>query len=464
MPHGWMVGSGPRARPAARGERSRTRRCLFGQAAVRSIRNWVMTSGRGLAIMSHADEPAGGAQPSLARSRLLGGYRVKERAAGRRSATVAKQPGTSTPHWRKRRRQTAHQAGTSAPVIHGTSGAAALRKPASPVAMMESAVARLGTRFAALPAIVRRLGAIGAPVEPVPASWVMVGVMDPAAPVGMASASTERGLEPATRGQIRVGEPADEPAMVAVAAVGSRATPSRDHKSSAHHSIKNGPPKAPRTRRGTQTPLGPVTLPDVVVPVMVAITAPSDVPAPDRTPEPLADVTPDVGLAAAPPEPASASIVVAMPVMQAPDKPRVIDPGHDVGVERARSTMAQRIGDDAERLAAIRLEALGWRILARNLRVSRVEIDLLAIDPSDPPTLVVVEVRHRSRRDFGLAEETVDYRKRAALRRAAGELASRSVLPDGRRIPALPVRIDLIAIDRGPDGRPALRHHRGIEA
>jgi len=335
--------------------------------------------------------------------------------------------------------------------------------------MVESAVARLGARFAGLPAIARRLGAVGAPVEPVPASWVMVGVMDPTVPIGLASALTERDPEPATRGQIGVGEEADEPAMVAVAAVaagGSRATPSRGSNTSAHRSIKNGPPKAPRTRREAQAPLGPVTLPDVVVPVMVAITAPSDIPAEDRAPEPLADVTPDVELVAVPPEPASASasIVMAVPVMQALDKPRVINPGHDIGVERARSTLAQRIGDDAERLAAIRLEALGWRILARNLRVSRAEIDLLAIDPSDPPTLVVVEVRHRSRRDFGLAEETVDYRKRAALRRAAGELASRSVLPDGRRIPALPVRIDLIAIDRGPDGRPALRHHRGIEA
>jgi len=248
-----------------------------------------------------------------------------------------------------------------------------------------------------------------------------------------------------------------------VAAAGSRATPSGGSSSSAHRSIKNGPPKAPRPRRGAQTPLGPVTLPDVVVPVMVAVAAPPEIPTPDLTPEPLADVTSGAWLVAAPPEPASAPIVVAMPVMQGPDKPRLIDPGHDVGVERARSTLAQRIGDDAERLAAIRLEALGWRILARNLRVSRAEIDLLAIDPSDPPTLVVVEVRHRSRRDFGLAEETVDYRKRAMLRRAAGELAMRATLPDGRRLPALPVRVDLVAIDRGPDGRPSLRHHQGID-
>lgn len=167
------------------------------------------------------------------------------------------------------------------------------------------------------------------------------------------------------------------------------------------------------------------------------------------------------------PPPPSASPLeerLEQPAAQAAAKPPVIDPGQAPGVERARSTMAQRIGDDAERVAALRLEAMGWKILARNLRVRRAEVDLLAIDPSDPPTLVVVEVRRRSRRDFGLAEETVDHRKRAMLWRAAGELAARRALPDGRRLPPLPVRVDLIAIDRGPDGRPSLRHHQGIEA
>ena len=131
-------------------------------------------------------------------------------------------------------------------------------------------------------------------------------------------------------------------------------------------------------------------------------------------------------------------------------------------MERARSTPAQRIGDEGERVAAERLEAMGWQVIARNVRVGRAELDLLAIDPADPPSLVVVEVRRRARRDFGLAEETVDRRKRAVLRLAAGELAWRGSLPDGRRLPPLPVRVDLIAIDRGPDGRLSLRHHRGI--
>jgi putative endonuclease len=131
-------------------------------------------------------------------------------------------------------------------------------------------------------------------------------------------------------------------------------------------------------------------------------------------------------------------------------------------MDRARSTDAQRIGDAAERLVAVRLEAAGWRVLARNLRIGRDELDLIAIDPGPPPALVVVEVRRRGRRDFGLAEETLDHRKRVALRRAVGALLERGRLPDGTPVPGLPLRVDLVAIDRAPDGAVSVRHHRAI--
>ncbi len=109
-----------------------------------------------------------------------------------------------------------------------------------------------------------------------------------------------------------------------------------------------------------------------------------------------------------------------------------------------------------------RWSARGWTILARNLRVGRDELDLVALDPGPPAALVVVEVRRRGRRDFGLAEESLDHRKRAALRRAVGTLCWTRTLPDGRPLPRLPVRVDLVAIDSGPDGAPSVRHHRGI--
>jgi Holliday junction resolvase-like predicted endonuclease len=123
---------------------------------------------------------------------------------------------------------------------------------------------------------------------------------------------------------------------------------------------------------------------------------------------------------------------------------------------------AQRVGATAERLVASRLIAGGWTILARNVRVGRDEIDLVGIDPGPPPMLVVVEVRWRGRRDFGLAEETLDRRKRAALRRATGTLIAAGALPDGRPLPMLPFRVDLVAVDPGAGGLPSVRHHRGV--
>ena len=131
-------------------------------------------------------------------------------------------------------------------------------------------------------------------------------------------------------------------------------------------------------------------------------------------------------------------------------------------MERARTTAAQRIGDAGEELAATMLSAAGWTILARNVRLGRHELDVVAVDPGPPAALVVVEVRRRGRRDFGLAEESLDHRKRLALRRGGGELLALGRLPDGRQLPALPLRVDLVAIDTGVDGNPAIRHHRGI--
>jgi Holliday junction resolvase-like predicted endonuclease len=121
-------------------------------------------------------------------------------------------------------------------------------------------------------------------------------------------------------------------------------------------------------------------------------------------------------------------------------------------------TAAQQLGDAAERLVADRLVASGWRVLGRNVRIGRRELDLIAVDPGPPAALVFVEVRWRARRDFGLAEETVDHAKRARTRSAAMALldgvvpASGALLP----LPRLPIRFDLIAVEPGD----RLRHHR----
>ncbi len=119
-------------------------------------------------------------------------------------------------------------------------------------------------------------------------------------------------------------------------------------------------------------------------------------------------------------------------------------------------TPAQTTGDDAEATVASHLEGLGWRVLGRRIRVGRDEIDLLAIDPGPPRELVVVEVRWRRSRDFGLPEETVDGRKRARLHRAGFALRESGGPVDGIPVPHLPLRFDLIVVEPGD----RLRHHR----
>ena len=124
-------------------------------------------------------------------------------------------------------------------------------------------------------------------------------------------------------------------------------------------------------------------------------------------------------------------------------------------------TIAQLAGDAAETLVLTRLVDAGWTILARNVHVGRYELDLVAVDPGPPATLVVVEVRWRRSRGFGLAEETVDHRKRTRVRQAAYGLLDRGSLPDGRAIPRLPLRFDLVVIEPGDrGGEPKVRHHR----
>ena len=108
---------------------------------------------------------------------------------------------------------------------------------------------------------------------------------------------------------------------------------------------------------------------------------------------------------------------------------------------------------------ADQLRRQGWTVLARQLRVERDELDIVAIDPGPPAMVVVVEVRSRRSPRFGSQEERLDeakirrlYRAMSALRAAGG--------PDGHLLrPGLAWRVDLVALDQGT-GR--LRHLKGL--
>ena len=121
-------------------------------------------------------------------------------------------------------------------------------------------------------------------------------------------------------------------------------------------------------------------------------------------------------------------------------------------------TAKQEAGDEAEALVAAGLVAAGWTVLGRNVHAGRGELDLVAIDPGPPRELVIVEVRRRTSRSFGLAEETVAFAKRSHLRLAIGRLLEDG-LPGGVAMPRLPLRVDLVVVEPGS----RVRHHRGIE-
>lgn len=74
------------------------------------------------------------------------------------------------------------------------------------------------------------------------------------------------------------------------------------------------------------------------------------------------------------------------------------------------------LGKRGERTAEKHLKRLGYKILERNLRVGRNEIDLLALDGD---TLVFVEVRSRTSDEPVSPVDSVGPRKQAHLRKAA---------------------------------------------
>ncbi len=105
-------------------------------------------------------------------------------------------------------------------------------------------------------------------------------------------------------------------------------------------------------------------------------------------------------------------------------------------------------GDLGEALAADFLEAKGYRILERNYRFNREEIDLVCFQPYADYTqggeLVFVEVKARRGLGYGRPEEAVTPDKQKAIMRVAEAYLHETKL-DG----AL-VRFDVIALVLGP--------------
>lgn len=120
---------------------------------------------------------------------------------------------------------------------------------------------------------------------------------------------------------------------------------------------------------------------------------------------------------------------------------------------RESTTETGRTGED---IAARYLEERGFRVMDRNYRFERSEVDLVCFLPADRyedgGELVFVEVKTRRGTGFGLPEEAVGPEKRRHLVKAA-----RAWLYE-RRMEGTPGRFDVISVLLKPDADPDINH------
>jgi putative endonuclease len=109
-----------------------------------------------------------------------------------------------------------------------------------------------------------------------------------------------------------------------------------------------------------------------------------------------------------------------------------------------RSTQRKKLGAWGEKVAAIQLEADGYRIVARNWRCQRGEIDLIA--QANENLLIFVEVKTRRGRNMGLPEEALTPHKSQKLIQLAQIYLSEHDLD-------VDWRIDLVAVELDKDGK-----------
>lgn len=142
--------------------------------------------------------------------------------------------------------------------------------------------------------------------------------------------------------------------------------------------------------------------------------------------------------------------------------------GHGISRVLARISLASRadsspgrdpLGPLGERAAEKHLRKKGFRFLGRNLRVPMGEADLLFESP-DGAAIVLVEVKARrvdlaSARPAPPAEAAITQAKRAKLSQILNHLARHNNWRNRQ------LRIDVVAVDFPPKGRPVIRHHAG---
>jgi putative endonuclease len=100
----------------------------------------------------------------------------------------------------------------------------------------------------------------------------------------------------------------------------------------------------------------------------------------------------------------------------------------------------QQVGKQAEQMAQHFLEKQGLRLVSRNYTCFSGEIDLIMRDKED---IVFIEVRSRSRTDYGHASETIDKHKQRKIIRTATHF-----LQKNGWLYKVSSRFDIVAIER----------------
>lgn len=106
-------------------------------------------------------------------------------------------------------------------------------------------------------------------------------------------------------------------------------------------------------------------------------------------------------------------------------------------------TSRMRTGQGGEELALAHLTALGYRLVARNHRCPRGEVDLIV---ERGALLVFVEVRTRTGRAGGSPLETVGAAKQQKVVQAARDWLARAGVRERE------LRFDVVGVVRGPGG------------
>jgi putative endonuclease len=106
---------------------------------------------------------------------------------------------------------------------------------------------------------------------------------------------------------------------------------------------------------------------------------------------------------------------------------------------------SKNFGDIGEDIAYGYLETQGYKILEHNYRFRIGEIDIIA---EEGDTLVFIEVKTKSNKDFGLPQEMVNYKKQQKLIRLAQAYLTEKNLSEDKAW-----RIDVVAITKNKDSQ-----------